>query len=93
VRCGRKRLNGHREVNGRLLRIKAAERDPLMVEKLQVLAQPHRRGDLDQLVESPLGRFVLRNKLHRVLYDLANRVERLVGDDLVACRQRGGSSK
>jgi len=71
MRCGRKRFNGHREPNGRLSRIQTSERerDPALVEKLQVLSQPHRRGDLDQLAESALGRFVIRNKLHRALFD------------------------
>jgi hypothetical protein len=40
-----------------------------MIEKLTVLKQPHRLGDTDQRLESPLGRFVVRNKLRPELYD------------------------
>jgi hypothetical protein len=40
-----------------------------MIEKLQVIAQPHRRGDLDQFCEGPAGRFVLKHQLLRPIYD------------------------
>lgn len=75
-RIGRKRKGGAREQNGRLQRILAADRDRnITVDQLVVLAQPHRRGDTDQFVESPLGRFVLLNcldkdgKPRREIYD------------------------
>lgn len=44
---------------------KAAEESEMRV----VLAQPHRRGNRSQLAESPLGRFVLENRLERELFD------------------------
>jgi hypothetical protein len=45
-------------------------RDAMNVEKLTVLAQPHRRGEReDQKQESPLGRFVMRHRLRTELYD------------------------
>lgn len=44
---------------------KAAEESEMRV----VLAQPHRRGNRSQLAESPLGRFVLENRLDRELFD------------------------
>lgn len=40
-----------------------------MLEKLYVLRQPHRRGELDQRIESPLGRLTLRHKLDRAYFD------------------------
>jgi hypothetical protein len=56
----------------------AAERNSQITEKLTVLSQSHRRtisGDLrdalDQRRESPVGRFVIRNKLAPELYDAA----------------------
>jgi len=71
MRPGRKRKFGHREPNGRLQRIVAAERDQRLRagETFTVMMQPHRRGDNSQLSESPLGRFCLRNKLRSELYD------------------------
>jgi hypothetical protein len=71
---GRPARNGHRELNGKLKRMAAAERNASLGEKIQVLSQPHRRavdiGDaLDQKRESILGRFVIRNKLRPELYD------------------------
>jgi hypothetical protein len=73
-RCGRKKKNGLREPNGRLRRMEAAERRATMGERGVVLSQPQRRcaGErdaLDQKLESPLGRFVIRHKLHGELYD------------------------
>lgn len=38
-----------------------AERDSRLVETLQVLSQPHRRGDASQMAGSELGRFILAN--------------------------------
>jgi hypothetical protein len=35
------------------------------------LAQPHRRGNRDPFLESPLGRFVLAQELPRIVYDSA----------------------
>jgi hypothetical protein len=69
VRCGRKRKFGPREANGRLQRIKDAERRGRLGERFQVANQPHRLGVDDPLLESPLGRFVLRHKLHRAAFD------------------------
>jgi len=71
MRVGRKRKPGPRELNGRLLRIKNAERESGMGEMLVVLRQPHRNFDTDQMRESPLGRFCICNKLRRELYDAA----------------------
>jgi hypothetical protein len=70
---GRKRKPGHREPNGRIRRMDDHARDALNVEKLTVLAQPHRRGEReDQKQASPLGRFVMRHKLREELYDAGN---------------------
>lgn len=70
-RVGRKRKFGHREPNGRLSRMLEAERDRRLMagETMTVMMQPHRRGDNRRELESPLGRFVLRNKLREELYD------------------------
>ena len=72
-----------RERNGRLQRptmaqIKAAEAARLMEEKQTVLAQPHRRGDIDQRRESELGRFVMENRLRGELYLAGNQLFVLV---------------
>lgn len=72
-----------REANGRLKRptlaqIKAAEREREDVEKATVLAQPHRLGDMDQKLESALGRFVVRNRLRSELYVAGTRLFVLV---------------
>jgi hypothetical protein len=84
-RIGRKRKLGPREPNGRLQRIKEAYRDQnITVDQLVVLAQPHRRGDTDQFVESPLGRFVLQHcldkekKPRREIYDAGREYADLV---------------
>jgi len=70
---GRKRKPGHREPNGRIRRMDDHARDAFNVEKLTVLSQPHRRGELeDPKQESPLGRFVMRHKLRQELYDAGN---------------------
>jgi hypothetical protein len=42
------------------------------------LAQPHRRGSKEPLLESPLGQFVLRQELPRICYDTALDYARLV---------------
>jgi hypothetical protein len=42
------------------------------------LAQPHRRGNKDPLLESPLGRFILRHGLDRLCYDNALNFAQLV---------------
>jgi hypothetical protein len=72
-----------REGNGRLKRptmaeIRAAEADKLNAEKATVANQPHRKGDLSQLRESELGRFVLDNKLRSELYLAGNQLFVLV---------------
>jgi hypothetical protein len=65
---GRPRKTGLRERNGRVQRIHRAARDAQQIEMKQVISQPHRRGNIDQQCESPLGRFCLRNKLDRAIY-------------------------
>jgi len=65
ARAGRKRKEGRREASGRLQRptlaqIAAAQKSAQDVEKIIVLAQPHRRGSHDPMTESALGRFLLR---------------------------------
>lgn len=47
----------------------AARKRSLQLEQLTVLRQPHRRGEIHQFAESPLGRLVLRLKLHDSIYD------------------------
>lgn len=74
ARAGRKRKDGRREASGRLQRptlaqIAAAQKSAQDVEKIVVLAQPHRRGSHDPLTESALGRFVIRLGLERRLHD------------------------
>ena len=49
--------------------MEAAERRGLLGERFQVANQPHRRGDMDQLLENPLGRLIIRHKLRREYYD------------------------
>jgi hypothetical protein len=55
-----------REPNGR------KQRDPSAIRKDDVrhtaVNQPHRRGNIDQLCENALGRFVIRRKLRRELF-------------------------
>ena len=70
ARRGQKRKNGHRYANGNLKQPNAAERhrtaqELIDLEKAVVLAQPHRRGDLSQHRESPLGRLVAKWKLRK----------------------------
>ena len=74
ARAGRKRKNGHRWANGNLKQPNAAERHRSQreiedAEKAVVLAQPHRRGDLSQHRESPLGRLVAKWKLRSEIVD------------------------
>lgn len=74
ARAGRKRKEGRREATGRLQRptlaqIAAAQKSAQDIEKVVVLAQPHRRGSHDPLTECALGRFVLRHRLERRLHD------------------------
>ncbi len=73
-RPGKKRAMVLREPNGRPQRPSAAERQAARLKREQgeratVLAQPHRRGNQDQLCASPLGRHVLDCRLRRELYD------------------------
>lgn len=73
-RTGRKRMMVLREQNGRPQRPSAAEREAARLKREQgersvVLAQPHRRGNYDQLCSSALGRHVLDCRLRRELYD------------------------
>lgn len=72
--AGRKRKSGVREQSGRLQRPSKEEREAARLrreagERATVLAQPHRRGNLDQLCASALGRHVLDAGLRRELYD------------------------
>lgn len=67
MRAGRKRKAGPREKNGDLQRASRADRNATAV----ALAQPHRRGNTDQLCESPLGRYVANHRLGRACYDAA----------------------
>ena len=71
ARVGRKRKFGPREPNGRLQRMIDVDRERRILagETITVLLQPHRRGEISQLAESPLGRFCLRHKLRQELYD------------------------
>ena len=75
-RAGRKRKSCcRRERNGRRQRSPGTYQDPMAV----ALSQPHRRGNRDPLLESPLGRFVLKHKLDRLCYDSALSYGRLAG--------------
>ena len=70
---GRKRKEGIREKSGRLQRPTLAQQiaakiEAENVEKIVVLAQPHRRGERDQKAESALGRFVMRRSLDAECY-------------------------
>lgn len=74
TKAGRKRKAGRREPSGKLARPSKAEREAArlrreMGERAIVAAQPHRRGNLDQLCASALGRHVLDCGLIRELYD------------------------
>lgn len=63
ARSGRKRASKPRHPGGRVI----AERADQI--RGAVLAQPHRRGDMDQLCASALGRACRRAKLRRECYD------------------------
>lgn len=84
ARAGRKRRELiTREPNGRPKRptvqqLEELQRQRFDFEKAIVLSQPHRRGDSDQRRASPLGRFVLDNKLRPELYDAGNEYAGLV---------------
>jgi hypothetical protein len=72
-----------REKNGRLVRPSKAEREAarlqaLHAERVVVLAQSHRRGNIDQRCESPLGRFVIARKLKPELYDAGEHFQTIV---------------
>lgn len=74
AKAGKKRKFGAREPSGKLQRPTAAEREAARLrreagERATVLAQPHRRGNYDQLCASALGRHVLDHGLRRELYD------------------------
>jgi hypothetical protein len=74
MKAGRKRKKGHREPNGCLQRPALPYQDVMAV----ALAQPHRKGSKEPLLESPLGQFVLRQELPRVCYDSALDYAKLV---------------
>ncbi len=66
--------SGSREQSGKLKRptlaqMAAARKSADDVEKLVVLAQPHRRGNASDLCGSALGRFCLMHGLRRECYD------------------------
>jgi hypothetical protein len=66
--------SGHRGANGNIKPPSAAERRRSQRqlednEKAVVLAQPHRRGDLSQNRESPLGRLAAKWKLRSEIID------------------------
>lgn len=70
----------HREKSGKLKRPTKKEREMAarsrtaeFQEIAVVLAQPHRRGDPDQRKSSSWGRFCMRNKLARELFDAGER--------------------
>jgi len=69
----------HRERNGRRQRvttkaeIEAAQRQAGEREMSVVMAQPHRRGERSQLAVSSWGRFCLKHKLARELFDAGER--------------------
>ena len=87
--------------NGRPQRPNAAERREAQklrecAEQLTVLAQPHRRGNPDQMCGDSLGRFVLAHRLGREVYDLGQRYGMLVrrfyasrGHSIVSSGSRG----
>ncbi len=79
-----------REPNGRAQRPTAAEREAARLKREQgeratVLAQPHRRGNYDQLCSSALGRHVLDHRLRRELYD--------AGEEYAATTRRWRAAK
>jgi hypothetical protein len=68
---GRKRKNGRRERNGRVKRQPAVAREDVMGVALR---QPHRRNAVnprDSLLESALGRFVIKHDLDFISYGAA----------------------
>ena len=74
AKAGKKREFGAREPSGKLQRPTAAEREAARLrreagERATVLAQPHRRGNQDQLCASALGRHCLDHRLRRELFD------------------------
>ncbi len=74
ARAGKRRKIGPREPSGKVQRPTAAEREAARLrreagERATVLAQPHRRGNYDQLCATALGRHVLDHGLLRELYD------------------------
>lgn len=74
ARPGRKRKEGARWPSGQLRRpsleqIAAAQKSAQDAEKVVVLAQPHRAGNTSDLCADALGRFCLRLKCDRTLYD------------------------
>jgi hypothetical protein len=74
-RRGRKKMRpGARESNGRLKR----SAHPYEDVKAVALAQPHRRGNSDPLLECPLGQFILSYGLDRICYDAALAYARLL---------------
>jgi hypothetical protein len=100
-RAGRKRKPGYREPSGQLKRptvqqLAELERAARDIEKVVVLAQPHRRGNSDQRRSSPLGCFVIDHKLRDELYDAGNEyaalVRRLWAAKGVPVDQRGSAA-
>lgn len=79
MRAGRPRKAGERWPSGGLKRnktnllkqMKDHERDLATRGRIVVLMQPHRRGEISQMAESPIGRFVLRFRLRDELFNAA----------------------
>lgn len=74
---GRPRKPGPRDGSGRLKKPSRAQRAKaersaavVLAEKLPVLKQPHRLGNDDRLVESPLGRILIRHNASRELFTI-----------------------
>lgn len=72
-----KRKQGKRYPCGKLRPISqntlaAMEQETEKAIKAVVLAQPHRRGNLDQMAESALGRLVMARKLRSEVYHAGN---------------------
>jgi hypothetical protein len=74
---GRPRKPGPRYANGTLKRPTRAQKakaaqlaQAALAERLPVLKQPHRLGDDDRLLESPLGRILIRHNAPRELFSV-----------------------
>jgi hypothetical protein len=82
---GRPRNPGPRYANGVLKKPTRAQKaraaqsaQAALAEKLTVIRQPHRRGDDDRLLESPLGRIIIKHNASRELFAVGCAVGKLV---------------